>query len=298
MERKYEIIKDKNLSIVLNGSKLYRIKALRNFNDVHEGDIGGYIESDKNLSHEGDCWIYDDSKAYDNATVSDNAIVKNSSSVIDNAYIVSNSVIDSNSIISGSSKIFDNCRVSDKSTVSGNSILKSNVSIESSIIKDNVIIDGFFEIRYGVIIGGNVFIHGDGIIIGKNTTIETSSYYRDNLEINGNYINIGPDSKINNINDIHIIKMTSIENKLNSVNDGYYKKIIMRSVTINKNNDNQYQVVVNIGDKQFFGNIYEFRDFIKNHTTLDDRIKRDYIEQINIFIDTIENSADIVIPEE
>ena len=298
MKRKYEIIKDKNSSIVLNGSKLYRIKALQNFNDVHEGDIGGYVESDKNLSHEGDCWIYDDSKAYDNATISDNAIVKNSSSVMDNAYVVSNSVIDGNSIISGNSKIFDNCKVSDKSTVSGNSILKSNVSIESSIIKDNVIIDGFFEIRYGVIIGGNVFIHGDGIIIGKDTVIETSSYYRDNLEINGNYIYIGPNSKINNINDIHIIKMSSIENKVNNLSGGYYSTITMRSVTINKNKHNQYQIVVNIADKEFFGNVYEFRDFIKNHNTLDDKIKRDYIEQINIFIDTIENSADIVIPEE
>ena len=40
------------------GSKtLYRIKALKDFGSVKEGDLGGFIESEKNLSQEGDCWV-------------------------------------------------------------------------------------------------------------------------------------------------------------------------------------------------------------------------------------------------
>ena len=37
---------------------LRRIKALRSFGDVKEGDLGGWIEKESNLSHEGNCWVY------------------------------------------------------------------------------------------------------------------------------------------------------------------------------------------------------------------------------------------------
>ncbi|MCZ2159197.1 hypothetical protein NPX99_08060, partial [Bartonella sp. 220] len=39
---------------------LYRIKALRNFSDVKAGQLGGFIENENNLSHNGNCWVYGD----------------------------------------------------------------------------------------------------------------------------------------------------------------------------------------------------------------------------------------------
>ncbi len=40
------------------GKKLYRIRALRDFKGVKAGDLGGFIEKEENLSHEGNCWVY------------------------------------------------------------------------------------------------------------------------------------------------------------------------------------------------------------------------------------------------
>lgn len=54
---------------------LHRIRAVRSFDDVQKGDLGGYIEHEKNLSHKGKAWIYDNSIVLDNALVSDNAEV-------------------------------------------------------------------------------------------------------------------------------------------------------------------------------------------------------------------------------
>ncbi|WP_219349854.1 hypothetical protein, partial [Helicobacter sp. 13S00482-2] len=54
---------------------LYRIKALRDFYDVKKDDLGGYIESENNLSHEGDCWVYDDSMVYGEVTFKENATI-------------------------------------------------------------------------------------------------------------------------------------------------------------------------------------------------------------------------------
>ena len=50
--KKYELVKSSK--IVYGGTTLYRIKALIDIpNIVKAGELGGYIESEKNLSHEG-----------------------------------------------------------------------------------------------------------------------------------------------------------------------------------------------------------------------------------------------------
>lgn len=52
MSKKYELVKSSK--IILKNVILYRIKALRDIpNIVKAGELGGYIESEKNLSHDG-----------------------------------------------------------------------------------------------------------------------------------------------------------------------------------------------------------------------------------------------------
>ncbi len=56
MCKKYQLtneikqIKDRITKKITN---LYRIKALKDFDDVKVGDLGGYIEKESNLSHDG-----------------------------------------------------------------------------------------------------------------------------------------------------------------------------------------------------------------------------------------------------
>ena len=54
---------------------LHRIRALKDFGSVKAGELGGWVESEHNLSQEGDCWIYDNAAVCDNATVCDTATV-------------------------------------------------------------------------------------------------------------------------------------------------------------------------------------------------------------------------------
>jgi hypothetical protein len=65
--KKYELTEEK---IETFGKTLYRIKALINFSDVKEGDFGGYVEGEHNLSHSGDCWISGNAKISGNAAIS------------------------------------------------------------------------------------------------------------------------------------------------------------------------------------------------------------------------------------
>ena len=68
MSKKYELVESSK--IILKNVILYRIKALVDIpNIVKAGELGGYIESEENLSHEGNCWVSDDAYVYNNAYI-------------------------------------------------------------------------------------------------------------------------------------------------------------------------------------------------------------------------------------
>lgn len=116
---KYEILN--NDSILYNGIQLYRIKALKDFSDVKKGDLGGYIEKPSNLSQNGICWVYDNSKVLgENSCFYHDSVIKHNSIAID-------------VIAKGSSSI------TNKSTVN-NSALEINVNINNSnLLKSHLI---------------------------------------------------------------------------------------------------------------------------------------------------------------
>lgn len=72
-EKKYSLT---NETIKYYQVTLHRIVAERDFGDVKRGQLGGFIESEANLSHEGDCWVADNAKGLENAIVEDNARVE------------------------------------------------------------------------------------------------------------------------------------------------------------------------------------------------------------------------------
>ena len=59
----------------ISGTKLFRIKALVEFGDVEAGELGGYIEKEENLDHDGDAWVSGDALVYGNARVCGDARV-------------------------------------------------------------------------------------------------------------------------------------------------------------------------------------------------------------------------------
>ena len=62
--KKFELTTDTKMHF---GRKLFRIKALVSFGDVKEGTLGGYVEKEEYLDHEGNAWVYGDARVYGNA---------------------------------------------------------------------------------------------------------------------------------------------------------------------------------------------------------------------------------------
>ena len=84
MEKKYKLTDE---TIEVEGKALYRIEALKDFCEIKKGDKGGFIESEDNLSHEGNAWVYDDACVYDHALVTDDACVSDNARVYDNDWV-------------------------------------------------------------------------------------------------------------------------------------------------------------------------------------------------------------------
>ena len=55
---------------IVAGVTLRRIRALTNFGDVEKGDLGGWIETEENLTQDGDAWVSGNARVSGNAWVS------------------------------------------------------------------------------------------------------------------------------------------------------------------------------------------------------------------------------------
>ena len=85
------------------GKPLFQVVALRDFGSVLKGDKGGYVESEANLSHDGDCWIYGSAWVFGNAWVSGNAWV------FGNARVAGDAQVSGRARVYGAACNHDNC---------------------------------------------------------------------------------------------------------------------------------------------------------------------------------------------
>ena len=129
MERKYECI---NETITVGDKTLYRIKALMDFGDVKKGDLGGYIENEDNLSHNGKCWVFGNARVFDDACVSGKA------QVFGNARIFDDTLVSNNAQVCGDACVSDNACVSGDACVYNNAKIYSNAHITN--INDYIVI--------------------------------------------------------------------------------------------------------------------------------------------------------------
>ena len=93
---------------------LHRIKALVAFADVAAGDLGGWIESERNLAQSGDAWVYG------NARVSGNAWVYGNAKVSGNARVCGFALVRGNARVCGDARVYGNAWVCGDAWVGGN----------------------------------------------------------------------------------------------------------------------------------------------------------------------------------
>ena len=127
--KKYELLKCDTKKQA--GRTLYRIRALVSVGSfVSVGDLGGYVESEKNLSHEGNAWVSGNARVYGDAWVYGDAQVSG------DAWVYGDAWVSGNARVYGYARISGNAWVSGDSHVSGDDCIVwfSNVGSENGTL--------------------------------------------------------------------------------------------------------------------------------------------------------------------
>ena len=252
--KKYEIV-TRN-SIVHNGKKLYKIRALKDFvnvlgEQIRTGELGGYVQSEDNLSQEGDCWIFGKAKVYDDAKVFDNACVYGTAEVFDKAEICDNACVSGSAKIYGNAKIYDNAYVCNAAEVYGNAEIFDEAQIcDYSQVYENAIVSSATwvfgnariygnakicekaEIYGNAEVKGNVFIYGDATVccvakISGNKKVKTGKYIVKSLNIDEAFNEIKPVcDKIDFINKAILCRNFDLEKSNFPVEGNYTESLI------------------------------------------------------------------------
>lgn len=128
--KKYELT---DTTIMFLDHTLHQIRYLRDVGyNIKAGDLGGWVETEKNLSQHGnaavcgnakvfDCaMVYNDAMIFDNATVRDYATVCDSAKVCGYAIVSGDAIVRGDAIICDDAKVCGNATVFDRAVISGN----------------------------------------------------------------------------------------------------------------------------------------------------------------------------------
>ena len=170
------------------GRKLYRIEALKDFGVVKAGELGGYIESENNLSFDGEAWICENAEVFDDARICNNALINGNARIYGNAIVSNKATVGGNALIYGNALICDEVCVYDKAYVYGNVLVCNN-----AIIRGNAVVSGNARIEGNALICENARVYGNVMIRG-NATIYSNAVLGDNviIEKDTDWFTVGP----------------------------------------------------------------------------------------------------------
>lgn len=135
VEKKYKLTEEKH-----RWYNAYRIEALKDFADVKKGDLGGFVQDESNLSHEGNCWVYNEAIVVDNALVRDEAkicnhgIVSGNAKVFNKAVVYNNARVYENATVKDEAKVFEDCYIYGNAVICENAKVRSNAHVSGSTV--------------------------------------------------------------------------------------------------------------------------------------------------------------------
>ena len=281
---KYELLSDDTVTV--NNVTLRRIRALKDFGTIKKGTLGGYIESDNNLSHSGTAWVHDTAKVFGDALVTDDAqihgdtIIKDKALVENDAFVTDNAIIQDHASVSDSAivrdeariynnaSVYDNALIQDKVSISGNAQIYEHTAITgTSQVTDNALVYGKATLRGNVIVTGNAQIKDnanlyDHVRISEHALISREATLRNNIHVSGfahvtttldGNETITGDAIVDSPNDVFCVKLNTEKENIYSPENNY--------ITYTKPNDMWYH-------HKFYGNS---RELLRSAKTYDEK---------------------------
>ena len=143
-----------------------------------DGVLGGWIQSEENLSHEGNCWVGDNAVVYENAKVEGNAQVLETADVHGQAHIYDDAVLYGSCSVSGTAKVRGNAKLYETCIVFGNANINSGA-----------LVHGNASIMEEACISGEVYgeaLIADHAVVSESARVYERAEVSDNAKISGN----------------------------------------------------------------------------------------------------------------
>ena len=157
---------------------LHRIRAVRDIPEyeIKSGDMGGWLETEKNLSHNGSAWVTDSAVVMDAAFVTGDARVMDSALVMGNARVMGAARVMDEAFVTGDARVTDSARVTGLSLVAGNALVMENARV-MGVAR----VTGAACVRGAAWVTGNAHIMNSADYITINTIKncdDTTTFYR------------------------------------------------------------------------------------------------------------------------
>ena len=167
-KKKYEMTEE---TMVICGETLHRIRALKTFGEVEAGQLGGWIEKEENLSHEGEAWVGGDARVRENARVEGEACIEGKAYVGGEAWIGENAKVEGNARVGGKAYVGGDAYVGGEAWIGGEAYVGGNARV-----------GGEARVEGDAWIGGNadIFSKSQILVIGPiGSRDDFTTFYRD-----------------------------------------------------------------------------------------------------------------------
>lgn len=161
-EKKYELTEDTGVILDVDAITLHRIRALRDFGNVKAGEMGGWVESEKNLDQYGNAWVdenavvYGDAMVYGEAMVYGDACVHGRAQICGYAHVSEHAEISGNACIYGYARVFSYARVFGNAEVYGRAIVYGGTYVRGDArVFGKAVVCGDVIVRGGARVSGS-----------------------------------------------------------------------------------------------------------------------------------------------
>lgn len=186
MNKKYKLGESK----AIGGRTMYRVIALRDIpkHNVIEGETGGWIEKEENLSQDGNAWIADNAMVFGSARIYDGAYVCNDTKIFGWAEIYGHARVYERAHVFSGAKAYDYVEVYGSARVTGNSRIYEHAKVYGNAqMCDNSKAYGYAQISGNALLRESAHAYNDVEVFGLAAIGSDSR-----IASNDDYIVVGP----------------------------------------------------------------------------------------------------------
>ncbi len=168
-----------NNTRTVRGVTLYRIQAESDFQDVHAGDFGGWIECVENLALNGNAWVWDHATVQGGARLFENAQARECADISGRTQIFGNAVIRDSAQVKDEAIISGNALITGRAQIEGRPSIFQQATIgEGARVKDRARIFGNARVMGGSCVEDDANIYDDAGVFG-------TAHIRDRAKVYG-----------------------------------------------------------------------------------------------------------------